>query len=492
MNEISPLWKHQIEAFERGKNLDGFGLFFEMGAGKTKTAIEFWRHKCNTHKRFLKTLVLCPPIVIRNWKDEFLKNSKVTPDQVVLLTGPGAKRLKDFKAIEGAKIVVTNYESLLMEDLFEAFQDWGIEVIILDESHKCKEPKTERTKRAVRLANGKRTKTGEWVHYPIRYRYILSGSPILNSPLDLFSQYLILDGGETFGQNQYVFRAEYFYDKNAGMPKHKYFPDWRIREGALERINAKIQATSMRVEKKDCMDLPDLVRQTVKVDMTPDQAKAYKAMKQDFLAFVKDPKGGDHTAVAKLALEKALRLQQIASGFVKAVDGKNVSFEKTPKIDALKELLTELTPHSKVIVWAVWKENYEQIRNLCDDLKIRYVEVHGETPANQRFENVDVFNHDSECRVFLGHPGSGGIGINLVVAPYSVFFSRTFSLEHSLQAEARNHRGGSEIHDKITRIDLVAADTIDELVQKALANKLEISDKVLRAEIALELKKQEN
>ena len=76
--------------------------------------------------------------------------------------------------------------------------------------------------------------------------------------------------------------------------------------------------------------------------------------------------------------------------------------------------------------------------------------------------------------------GSGGIGINLVAASYAIFYSRSFSLEHDLQAEARNYRGGSERHTKITRIDIVARDTIDEHIQKALSDKQNISETLLK------------
>jgi SNF2 family DNA or RNA helicase len=100
----------------------------------------------------------------------------------------------------------------------------------------------------------------------------------------------------------------------------------------------------MRVEKERLLDLPPLVKQTLHVPMTPDQEKAYATMKADFLAFIKDNKNQEHVASATMALTKALRLQQITSGFVKTVEGKEISFEKTPKMAALEELLTELRP----------------------------------------------------------------------------------------------------------------------------------------------------
>ena len=93
---------------------------------------------------------------------------------------------------------------------------------------------------------------------------------------------------------------------------------------------------------------------------------------------------------------------------------------------------------------------------------------------------VERLNNDPSCRVLIGHTGSGGIGINLIAASYSIFYSRSFSLEYDIQAEARNYRGGSEKHTKVTRIDLVTPNTIDEEVVKALASKKKIGYQVLK------------
>jgi SNF2 family DNA or RNA helicase len=293
--------------------------------------------------------------------------------------------------------------------------------------------------------------------------------------MDLFTQFRILDLGETFGTNFFMFRAKYFWDKNAGMPKQKYFPDWRIREGALEAINQKIKRYSMRVKKSECLDLPPLVRKILQIELSDTQRKHYKEMKKGFLTMI-----NEKACTAELALTKGLRLQQIASGYIKTEDGSEIEIEDNPREDALFELLEELTPNHKVLVWACFRANYKQIRRVCEKLNIKYVEVHGEIGDTDKFKNVDDFNQDPSIRVLIGHPGSGGIGINLVSASYAIFFTRSFNLEHDLQAESRNHRGGSEIHSKITRIDLVAKDTIDELIQESLARKEAISEKVLR------------
>ncbi len=465
--ESKPLWQHQLDAIALANNLPEFALFFDMGTGKTRTTIEILRHKYNLSDQILKTLILCPLIVTQNWPAEFLKFSKIPEHEVCVLNGTQTKRLELLEKSR-AHIFIMNYEGLLMEPLFSKLISWGVEILVCDESQKLKNITAKRTKKAILLAE----KTS--------HRYLLSGTPILNSPMDIFSQYRILDNGKTFGKNFYIFRGQYFYDKNSGMPAQKHFPDWKIKSGAVDSMNKLIYTKAMRVKKEDCLDLPPLVKQTILTELAPTQQRLYAQMKKDFITFVQNM-GKMEASVATLAITKALRLLQIVSGFIKTEDGNEITLADTPKLAALKELLEELAPNHKVLVWAVFKENYVQIKRICEEAGIGYVEVHGGISEKQKFEAVENFNQDEKLRVFIGHPGSGGIGINLVAASYSIFYSRNFSLEQDVQAEARNYRGGSEIHTKVTRIDLVVKDTIDELVQISLANKVEIGELMLRS-----------
>jgi SNF2 family DNA or RNA helicase len=471
--KVAP-WAHQLEGIRRSRERDNFAFFFDAGTGKTLTTINALRYKWLACGKVMPTLVLGPPIVLENWRREFLAHSKLTDGQIFILDGPGTRRLAtltDACRHPGA-VVVTNYETLLMDPVFELLRAWSPACIVFDESHRLKDIKAKRTKRAVVLAR------------PARHRFLLTGTPILKDALDLFSQFLILDGGQTFGENFFVFRARYFYDRNAHMPKAKYFPDWRIQQGSVEDINRRIKAASMSAKKSECLDLPPLVRQQIDVALSPLQRRLYDDMKKDLIAYL-----NDRACVATIALTKSLRLQQIVSGFV-AVENSDtgerdsVSIKDNPRAAALEVLLSDLVSAHKVIVWAVFRENYEAIRQVCASLNVRYVEVHGDVAAGQKQKNVDEFNTNPECRVLIGHPGSGGIGINLVSrcevpTDVSVWYSRSFSLEHDIQAEARNYRGGCESLVKVTRYDLVAPGTIDEVVLKSLASKTEIGEKIL-------------
>lgn len=498
MEYLIPMWEHQKRAIEAAKALENYGFFMEMGVGKTATCINTIREVWNEKKRLPRTLILCPPIVIENWKAEWLKNSKIPSESITCLVGSGKKREEKLRenGFDPGKgllphIFITNYQALLMPELYDRLLTWQPEVVVFDECHKLKDYKSKTSKLAERIVNGRMTLTKDRLKLtgPRPYVYCLSGSPILNNAMDIFQQYKILDAGETFGCNFFAFRSRYFRDKNAGMNRQNYFPNWQPNPGALDEIAGKMMRNSMRVLKKDCLDLPPLVKETIKVPMTPEQNRIYNEMLKDYVTFF-EKEGKGHVASATLAITKGLRLMQLASGFVKTVDEKEVPVGEgySPKQEALKELLEELLPGGhKVIVWAVWKQNYEQIREVLRELKVEWAEVHGEIPGTQKFNQVDRFNY-GPARVLLGHPGSGGIGINLVSASYAIFYSRNFSLEQDLQAEARNYRGGSEIHAKVTRIDLVAEGSIEEKILERLACKQEVGESVLR-EITLELSK---
>ena len=292
----------------------------------------------------------------------------------------------------------------------------------------------------------------------------------------------MLDGGKTFGKNFLAFRAQYFEDENAAwntMANH--FPKFIAKPGADKELNAEIYKKAIRVLKKDCLDLPPLIEKTVLVPLGKDQARLYEEMRDEFLTFIEDSKkaGNSLAVVANLAITKALRLQQIASGFVKTEQGEEIAIKDNPRREVLKDYLEELTPSHKVIVWASFIQNYGQIAQVCEELGIKYTTIYGGMSVKAKQEAIDKFERESDVRVIIGNRAAGGIGVNLVQASYSIVYSRNFSLGDEEQSKSRNHRSGSEIHKRIVKIDLAAKGTIDEFVLEALLNKQKIATKIL-------------
>jgi len=455
-------WAHQLAAIERAKFLRDYALFMEPGTGKTLTAIGIVRHKFNAARRYMRTIIFAPPVVLRNWKDEWAMHSNLPDDQVVVLRGPGEKRVKTLKETK-ACIVITNYETFLVKGFLEAAMLWCPEIIIYDESHFVKASTSKRTKAAIKLSR------------VAKHRYILTGTPVLKDQLDLFNQFLVMDCGALFGQNFFIYRATYFWDANSGMPRDRYFPNWKPRVGCAKLLAEKMAPVVSVARKSECLDLPPLVKQKLHVGMNPDQEKAYLEMKKDFITYME---GG--TVVATLAITKALRLMQISSGFAVTDVGDVVKFKDTPKMAALREILEQVAGEHKVVVWTVWKSTYRDVERVLQDMGLGYRMLTGETKAGERDEVVDAFRKDPAVRVLIGNPHAAGIGINLTESSYSIFYSRNFSLGDYLQAEARNYRGGSEMHQKITHVDLITEGTIDEAITEKLLAKQEITENTLR------------
>lgn len=472
-----PLWDHQVRAIAQAEKWPDMYLAYDMGTGKTRTTVEILRRRYAANGRLMRTLILCPQIVVPNWRQEILNFSKITDNNIVLLRKSEKVRVKKFMdsvGVEGVlvtpRIAVTNYEALQMDELMKLIEEWRPEILVCDEAHVLKSHQSKRAKRLISVARR------------AQHRYLLSGTPILNSVADVFMQFNILDNGQTFGENFYSFRNRYMQDANSAFTgKANHFAKWEPRPEEFVVLRDKIFRKTLRAVKSECMDLPPLVKQKVNVELSPEQAKMYKEMKHHYVTWVQSKKdGGDPLpVVAQLAITKALRLQQIVTGYT-VDDTGGVHYLKNPRLDALEEILEPIVASGqKVIIWAVFKENYKLISARLKEMKVKHVTLTGDDTDHQKQANMKQFREDKETLAIVANQAAGGVGVNLVEAPYAIYYSKNFSLKDDLQSEARNYRGGSHIHSQVTRIDIVCEGTIDELIDEALAGKLDISDKII-------------
>lgn len=466
---IPPLFKHQEEAVLKAQGKDCFGLFFAVGTGKTRTCIAMIEDKWKRRGFIYKTLILTPLIVVKNFQREIDRFGTTSEGKSFILSGTPEKKIKTLKE-ETLPICITNYETMQNKAVMDAIKKWNPQIVVADELHKLKDPSSLRTKNCQALSDH------------AVFRIGLSGTPVLNSEMDLFSQIKFLDHGRALGSNFFVFRAKYFYDENANKP-WMGFKSWKPRPNILPELKRLIEPFTMSVRTEEALDLPDLTLKEVHLDMEKEQERCYLQMKKSFIAFLKDK-----ACTADLAITKSLRLLQITSGFIKFEDGTEDIFFPNPKAQALEKLLEDITPTDKVIVWCTYKKNYAVISDICKRLKIPYSELTGETVDRQ--SEIDKFQNDASVRVMIANPSAGGIGINLTQASYMIYYSRNFSLGDEIQSEARCYRSGSEIHKKIVRIDLICKNSIDTLVHEVLKEKRRISDSVItNVDIFLKIKR---
>ena len=475
MQEIT-LWKHQKLAVEKAKTRDNLFLAMDTGTGKSLTALEILRYHCNTNKRLHPTIVFCPLSITLQWKQSFLRFTKIPEDKLVILTGEKKKRIQKFEdayAKYGRNfVIIVNYEATRIDDVNELLlKKFMPELVILDESHTLKSHTSLAFKKILKLTN------------QAQYRYLLTGTPVANSPIDLFAQYMLLDKGQTFGTNFFEFRCKYFYDRNARMPKAKHFPDWQIREGALEHISQAIANSMVQAKKEDCLDLPPLLRVDVPVQMSPAQEKAYKEMEEEFITQIAT-EGEFRTVTADFAITKSMRLQQMLCGFTRDVEGNVVWFDDVPRLDAMETLLGELKlTDERIIIWVQHEPTYAKMAEICEKLKLTYCFMTGKETAEEKQQSVKDFKSGVK-KVMIAHPKAGGAGLDLYESKYAIYFFRSFSKVEFEQSEARNYRGGSEQHDKVVHYHLYCAGTVEDSIKEALIQKKNISDAIMNFSLA--------
>ena len=241
----------------------------------------------------------------------------------------------------------------------------------------------------------------------------------------------------------------------------------------LSELNELIEEFSFRVRKEDCLDLPDKVYTKRSVELTPEQRKLYDQLKRNALAIIED----EGMVSASTILTQLLRLQQVCSGFAKLEDGRMIKVPSN-KLTELMSVLEETD--GKVIIWGNFTHDLEIIGEaLTKQYGAESVELfYGGTPGEERQLIVEKFqNKDDPLRFFVGQPRTGGYGLTLTEAKTVIYYSNGYDLEVRLQSEDRAHRIGQK--NTVTYIDIVTEKTIDELIVKALRNKIDIATQVL-------------
>ena len=201
--------------------------------------------------------------------------------------------------------------------------------------------------------------------------------------------------------------------------------------------------------------------------------KAYTEMKKSALTFLEDNK----MMTAATVLTQIIRLHQITCGHVKTDEGEVISL-KNNRIQELLNVLEETG--GKVIIWAVYRHDIQAIEKAIGDIygKTSVASYYGDTKDSDRQHIVDSFQDNNDAlRFFVGNPKTGGYGLTLTASHTVVYFSNDYSLEIRMQSEDRAHRIGQT--NKVTYVDLMAENTIDEKIVKALNAKIDLASQVM-------------
>jgi SNF2 family DNA or RNA helicase len=445
------LYDHQKKAFAIATAIDNSALLMEQGTGKTFAAI------AAAGKRFLdgqvrKLLVVAPNGILHVWKHEFEKFAAF-PHRVVMLTGTTGKRKSSISQLGCADDILTvgiiNYESAWR--LVDEIKAWNPDMVICDESQKIKNGQTKQSKGLHEIGDA------------AKYRMILTGTPVTQSPLDFWSQYRFLDP-RVFGQKFYPFRNRYAI---MGGYQNKQVVGY---QNEIE-LASKAHGIAYRVTKQECLDLPDEVDQIVYACLDPTAKKTYLEMEHKMFTEIE---GKDVNA--SIVLTKLLKLQQITGGYVHSDDGTVVTVSSA-KLDAFRDLVESYPNGKKLVVFANFRAEIEGIVNVVKDLKRSVAVFTGDTPMADREKINTDFQTQPDPEVLVLQAQTGGRGITLTAADTIIFYSLNFSLENYEQAKARIHRIGQT--KKVTYVHLITKDTVDETVMYALKNKKSVADLVV-------------
>jgi SNF2 family DNA or RNA helicase len=431
MTSVQPqLMEHQKEGVAFLSGQSGGLLAFEQGLGKTFIALRAFEdvRSAGTAERLL---VICPNSLKRNWLAEI---QKWTPElDAIIIEGTSRERRTLFLATDASAVIVS-YETARAEiTAILALLQRHATALVLDESHAAKNWQSLTSAAARQFAPH------------AKFRWLLSGTPVTNSPEDLFTQVEILAPGEHRLGNKDSFML--LANENPAAAK------------------AKTSGLVFRRTKDECLDLPDKTFVDVSVELPVWQRKLYDAMRDEMVCELRAMSGEEYRAQAVTALSKITRLMQIASNpaLVLPVDGMPGKFEALDNIVA--DILS--VPGRKVIIWC----NYV---GTIEELTKRYAAhgsaaIYGGTPVDERQQIAADFQNGSSIRVLIGNPAAAGTGFTFTAAAFTIYESLSWRYDFYAQSQDRNHRIGQSL--PVTYFRLIAADTIEKAIVEALERK---------------------
>lgn len=450
------LYRHQAEAFMM--TMDKFGTFsgappesegmaylFEMGTGKTLTSIASIGCMYQ-HGMIERVLIVAPLTILPVWEEELRKFADF-PYTATVLTGTMEKKRQQLGnlPVGGLQIVIVNYESAwrLKPELL-AFKP---DLIACDEGHRLKEGRSKQSKAMHELGDR------------ARFKLLLTGTPITNHEIDIWSEYRFLNPG-IFGSSFYAFRNRFFTMGGYGLHTPIF------RKLTLPEFTERLHSIAYRCRKEECLDLPEITEIIHTVDLEPEARKVYERIRDESYAEIKDKE-----ITAANVLTRMLRLSQITGGNI-TVDDTVVRNVSHAKMDALEELVdTAIAEEQKLVIMAHFVPELDAIEEMLKKKGIQYSVVRG--GIRDRGEQVERFQKNPECRIFVGQLQAAGEGITLTAASTMVFYSLDYSMSHFEQAKARIHRSGQS--RPCSYIFLTCRHTVDQKVIKALQEKKDLA-----------------
>jgi SWI/SNF-related matrix-associated actin-dependent regulator 1 of chromatin subfamily A len=420
-------FQYQLECLNAIDSFNGRSLVScSMGLGKTAISL-WWADRHET----LPMVVVCPAALKWQWQAEV---GKVLGEHAYVCEGRKAEHFVDHN------FVIINYE--ILGPWLKSLQKLKPELIVLDECQYIMNPTAQRTKNVRKLCKKK------------KYILALSGTPLLNRPIELFPTINLLY--PIYFPSRFKFGMKYCAGKHNGF-------GYEFKGASKPKELHRILTNTCMIRKKKSevlKDLPDKIRQVTPIELS--SYTEYRKAERDFIGWLreKDEKAAER-AMRATALTKIGHLLRLSAEHkVKSV------------IEWINEWLT--STDEKMIVFATHRN---MISALAENVKSNAVIVDGSIVGKKRQRAVDSFQSDASVRVLFGNIKAAGAGLNLTAASHVVFAELPWHPGAVLQAEDRAHRIGQKRCVNIHY--LVAHHTIEEKRCSVITKKQRVLEAVL-------------
>lgn len=412
--------------------------FNDPGTGKTLSAL--WAADYLMQRdEVRRVLILCPLSIMHSAWMQDINNSIIHRSAIVAHHPQAARRIEMIQS--DYEIVISNYEGLnLIAN--EINTDGRFDLVIVDEANAYKNPSTRRWKALASVIK------------PDTYLWMMTGTPASQSPVDAYGlAKLVNPSGVPKFQTAW---------RDKVMNKVSMFK-WQPKANARDTVFSALQP-AIRFTKQQCLDLPPVITVTREVEMTPQQNKYYKLLKEQMLI-----RAAGETISAVNAGVVVNKLLQISCGAAYTDDKEVVEFDAKPRLHVLDEVLEETD--RKVIVFALFRSSIDTIVHHLSANGVVCAEIHGGVSAGKRALIINDFQNTNKVKVLVMQPQATAHGLTLTAADTVVFYGPLMSVEQYVQCIARADRKGQN-SDKVTVVHIQSS-PLEKKLFNAMSNKVD-------------------
>lgn len=429
------LLPHQVPAVDKIAQLRIGALFMEMGLGKTRCTIEL----AHIRRQRISNIVWFCPVSLKDTIDfEIRKHTDCEPN--IFDDSTNMRNVSDslwhivgIESVSSSDRVALTANSVINKHSF----------VVVDESSYIKGHNSKRTKRITRMAER------------AKYKTILTGTPLSQGVVDLYAQMRFLSPSILGYQSFYSFAANH-------LEFHPDYPNMVVRSHKTDYLAEKIAPFAYQVTKDEAgLKLPEKLYDSRYCSMTDEQANLYNRAKYEILLGCPDDLLDSY-----VIFQLFTALQQIASGFWNR-SGETIEVEHN-RIDCLLSAISSIPEGKQIIIWCKFIHSLKAIAEKLDNVALYY----GDLNEKERAAELESFRN-GDARFLMATMATGGHGLTLNEAAYSIFYENGFKYSERLQAEDRCHRIGQT--RRPTYIDIVVNCGIDRHIQDALARKANLA-----------------